>query len=85
MKRFLKINLGEAKEKCFELSEPAGRVFKAPEASLRFIKNRFRLSEKSCGQQLTYGRIKDKAIHFQNPAITMHSNQTEKRFIAQLR
>jgi prevent-host-death family protein len=38
------LNLSES---CFQ----AGRVFKAPEASFRFIKKRFRLSEKMFGQQ----------------------------------
>jgi hypothetical protein len=51
LKRFWPINLGEAEDKRFELSEPAGRVFKAPEASLRLIKKRFRPSEKGFEQQ----------------------------------
>jgi hypothetical protein len=33
LKWFLSINLGEAQDKGFELSEPKGRVFKAPGAS----------------------------------------------------
>jgi hypothetical protein len=36
---FLLINLGEVEDKRFELSEPSGRVFKAPGTSLRLIKN----------------------------------------------
>jgi hypothetical protein len=47
LKRFLRIDLGER----FELFEPEGRVFKSPGASLRFIKKRFRPSEKGFGQQ----------------------------------
>jgi hypothetical protein len=35
----LLINLGEVEDKRFELSELAGRVFKAPATSLRLIKN----------------------------------------------
>ena len=37
LKRFYFINLGEAEEMRFQLSEPEGRVLKSPEASLRFI------------------------------------------------
>jgi hypothetical protein len=51
LKRFLRINLGEAEDQRFELFEPEGRVFKSPGASLRFIKKRFRQSEKGFGQQ----------------------------------
>jgi len=46
LKRFLFINLGELKEKRFQLFEPEGRVLESPGASLRFIKKRFRASEK---------------------------------------
>jgi hypothetical protein len=35
----LLINLGEVEDKRFELFEPGERVFKAPETSLRLIKN----------------------------------------------
>jgi hypothetical protein len=35
----LRINLGEVENKRFDLSEPSGRVFKAPGTSLRLIKN----------------------------------------------
>jgi hypothetical protein len=49
LKRFLRINLGEAEDLRFELFEPEGRVFKSPGASLRFIKKRFRPSEKGFG------------------------------------
>jgi len=38
----LRINPGEAEDKRFKLLEPEGRVFKSPEASLRFIKKRLR-------------------------------------------
>jgi len=38
----LPINLGEVEDQCFQLFEPEGRVLKAPGASLRFIKKRFR-------------------------------------------
>jgi hypothetical protein len=48
---FLLINLGAAEDQQFELFEPEGRVFKSPVASLRFIKKRFRPSEKGFGQQ----------------------------------
>jgi hypothetical protein len=51
LKRFLRINLGAAEDQRFELFEPEGRVFKSPGASLRFIKKRFRPSEKGFGQQ----------------------------------
>jgi hypothetical protein len=51
LERFLRINLGEAEDQRFELFEPEGRVFKSPGASLRFIKKRFRPSEKEFGQQ----------------------------------
>jgi len=51
LKRFLFINLGEAEEQQCQLLEPEGRVLALPEASLRFIKKRFRTSEKGFGQQ----------------------------------
>jgi len=51
LKRFLFINLGEVKEVRFQLFEPEGRVLESPEASFRFIKKRFRASEKWFGQQ----------------------------------
>jgi len=50
LKRFLCINIGEVKEKRCQLFEPAGRVLASPGTSLRFIKNRFRASEKWLGQ-----------------------------------
>ncbi len=43
---FLFINLGEAKEKRFQVVEPEGRVLESSGASLRYIKKRFRASEK---------------------------------------
>jgi hypothetical protein len=46
LKRFLLINLGEVKEKRFQLFEPEGRVLESPGTSLRFIKKGFRASEK---------------------------------------
>jgi hypothetical protein len=46
LKRFLSINLGEVKEKRFQLFEPEGRVLESPGTSLRFIKKRFRAGEK---------------------------------------
>jgi hypothetical protein len=46
LKRFLLINLGEVKEKRFQLFEPEGRVLESPGTSLRFIKKCFRASEK---------------------------------------
>jgi hypothetical protein len=46
LKRFLSINLGEVKEKRFQLFEPEGRVLESPGSSLRFIKKRFSASEK---------------------------------------
>jgi hypothetical protein len=46
LKRFLHINLGEVKEKRFQLFEPEGRVLESPGTSLRFIKKCFRASEK---------------------------------------
>ena len=55
LRRFLLINLGAAKDQRFELFEPEGRVFKSPGASLRFIKKRFRQSEKGFGQQPVKG------------------------------
>jgi hypothetical protein len=51
LKRFLLINLGEAEDKRFQLFEPKGRVLKSPGASLKFIKKRFRQSEKGFEQQ----------------------------------
>ena len=51
LKRFLLINLSAAEDQRFELFEPEGRVFKSPGASPRFIKKRFRPSEKGFGQQ----------------------------------
>jgi hypothetical protein len=39
IKTFLRIKLGEVEDKRFELSEPVGRIFKAPGTSLRLIKN----------------------------------------------
>jgi hypothetical protein len=47
----LLINLGETEDKRFQLFEPEGRVLKSPGASLKFIKKRFRQSEKGFGQQ----------------------------------
>jgi hypothetical protein len=46
LKGFLFINLGEVKEKRFQLVEPEGRVLKSPVTSLRCIKKYFRASEK---------------------------------------
>jgi hypothetical protein len=40
------INLGEVKEKRFQLFEPEGRVLGSPGTSLRFIKKSFSASEK---------------------------------------
>jgi hypothetical protein len=40
------INLGEVKEKRFQLLEPEGRVLESPGMSLRYIKKYFRASEK---------------------------------------
>jgi hypothetical protein len=40
------INLGEVKEKRFQVFEPEGRVLGSPGTSLRFIKKCFRASEK---------------------------------------
>jgi hypothetical protein len=51
LKRFLLTNLGEAENKRYQLFEPEGRVLISPGASLRFIKKRFRTSEKGFGQQ----------------------------------
>jgi hypothetical protein len=51
LKRFLLINLCEAEDQRFQLFEPEGRVLESPGASLRFIKKRFRPSEKGFGQQ----------------------------------
>jgi hypothetical protein len=46
LKRFVLINLGEAEDKRFQLSEPAGRVLKSPGASLDLSKNTFRQAKK---------------------------------------
>jgi hypothetical protein len=46
LKRFLFITLGKVKEKRFQLFEPEGRVLESPGACFRFIKKRFRTSEK---------------------------------------
>jgi hypothetical protein len=46
LKRFLFIILGEVEEMRFQLFEPEGRVLESPGRSLRFIKKRFRASEK---------------------------------------
>jgi hypothetical protein len=51
LKRFLLINLGVAEDKRYQLLEPEGRVLISPGASLRFIKKRFRTSEKGFGEQ----------------------------------
>jgi hypothetical protein len=51
LKRFLPLNLGEAEDMRYQLFEPEGRVLISPGASLRFIKKRFRTSEKGFGQQ----------------------------------
>jgi hypothetical protein len=48
---FLLINLGEAKDQRFQLVEPEGRVLGSPGATLRFVKKRFRQSEKGFWQQ----------------------------------
>jgi hypothetical protein len=40
------MNLGEVKEKRFQLLEPEGRVLESPGTSLRFIKKCFGASEK---------------------------------------
>jgi hypothetical protein len=46
LKRFLSINLGEVKEKRFQLLELEGRVLESPGTSLRFIKKCIGASEK---------------------------------------
>jgi hypothetical protein len=51
LKRFLKTDLGEAKDMRCQLFEPGGRVLTSPGASLRFVKKRFRTREKGFGQQ----------------------------------
>ncbi|RLC07470.1 MAG: hypothetical protein DRH43_11715, partial [Deltaproteobacteria bacterium] len=51
LKRFLLTNLGEAEDQRCQLFEPGGRVLTPPVASLRFVKKRFRPSEKGFGQQ----------------------------------
>jgi hypothetical protein len=40
------MNLGEVKEKRFQLVEPEGRVLELPGTSLGFVKKCFRASEK---------------------------------------
>jgi len=47
------MNLGEAEDQRFQLSESAGggRVLKAPEASRRVHQKRFRQAKKGFGQQ----------------------------------
>jgi len=44
-------NLGEAKDERCQLFEAGRRVLTSPVASLRFVKKRFRPSEKGFGQQ----------------------------------
>ena len=51
LKRSLLTNLGEAKDERCQLFEAGRRVLTSPVASLRFVKKRFRLSEKGFGQQ----------------------------------
>jgi len=51
LKCFLSTNLGEAEDQRLQLFESEGRVLKSPGASLRFVKKRFRPSEKGFGQQ----------------------------------
>jgi hypothetical protein len=68
LKRFLFINLGEAQEQRCQLFEPEGRVLTSPGVRLRFIKKRFRTSQKAFGQQpvktfsLFTGAMKDKPL-----------------------
>jgi hypothetical protein len=65
---FLLINLGEVEDKRFELSEPSGRVFKAPGTSLRLIKNVLDKVKRDLGNSpLSYKR---------NPAL-WHKNWCE--------
>jgi len=45
-KRFLFINLGEVKEKRFQLFEPEGRVLGSPGTSIRCIKKMFQSQRK---------------------------------------
>jgi hypothetical protein len=51
LKHFFFINLGKAEDQQCKMFEPKGRVLALPGASLRFIKKRFRTSEKGFGQQ----------------------------------
>jgi len=49
IKEFLVTILGEAKEEQFPLFEPAGRVWKLPEASLRMVKKSFQRAKGDLG------------------------------------
>ena len=51
LKRFLLTNLSEAEDKRCQLFEPERRVLTSPGASRRFVRKRFRSSEKGFGQQ----------------------------------
>jgi hypothetical protein len=51
LKSSLFINLGEVKEKQFQLFEAEGRVLESLGTSLRYIKKCFRTSEKGFEQQ----------------------------------
>jgi len=51
LKRFLLTNLGEVEDKRCQLFELQGRVLTSPGGSLRFVKKRFRPSEKGFWQQ----------------------------------
>jgi hypothetical protein len=53
LKRFLRINLGEAKDQRFQLFEPEGRVLKSPGASLRFIKEFLDQAKRDLGNSLS--------------------------------
>jgi hypothetical protein len=57
LKRFLPRNLGEVEDRRCQLFEPSRRVLTSPGASLRFIKKRFRPSEKDFGNSLSKSDI----------------------------
>jgi hypothetical protein len=76
------INLGEVKEKRFQLLEPGERVLGSPGTSLRFIKKWFRASEKrfSFGQQPVKYRAKNSLKAFLPAWVISDGSAGQKKF-----
>lgn len=51
IREFLVTNLGEVKDKQFQLFEPGGRVLKLPSPSHRFVKNSLQKAKRMFGRR----------------------------------